>query len=292
MFNSPWLFFKVVESTLLLECFYISIAATQLIPLVLSSKHNGAWIVGFLVPIGFNLLMLQMILDKAVLLRSVYQLEKETAGKITEDDIEEQAAIAYLRTTVINVLKKDGVPQRFWSDFLNHFFFRYDVNRKGVVGEQDFRRILDDLGIYMSRDSFLLLWRAVDFDLSGELNWAEIKDLFFPKSDEKKLEEKNDDIPAINDLRSALRSMLAGYNVPVCEWENYLHHFFNELDSDNSNELDIEEFKAMLMSMDIILLPDLLRNVFDAVDYNRDGTISYNEIFNVIFPSYKSNSLA
>jgi hypothetical protein len=37
----------------------------------------------------------------------------------------------------------------------------------GLVGKDTFLRILHDLGIYMSVDSFLLLWRAVDFDLSG-----------------------------------------------------------------------------------------------------------------------------
>ena len=285
MFNSPWLFFKIVEATLLLECFYIAITATQLIPLVISSNHSGGWIVGFLLPVVFNLLMLQMILDKAVLLRSVHRLEKETVSKICEDDTEERAAISYLRTAVLNILKEDRVPEKFWRDSLHYYFFRYDVKKRGLIGKETFRRILNDLGIFMSLDSLILLWRAVDFDLSGELNWAEIEDLFFPKEHHKKYEDNSDDIPAIKELRNALRSMLASYNVPVCDWENYLHNFFDELDSDHSKELNIEQFDAMLKSMDITLSSDLLRKAFETVDFDGDGTISYNELFYIIFPS-------
>jgi hypothetical protein len=96
LFNSPWLFFKMVEATLLLECFYISLTATQLIPLVITAQHSGVWIFGYILFIGFNLLMLQMILDKAVLLRSVFQLEKETVGKICEDDLQERYLFIYI----------------------------------------------------------------------------------------------------------------------------------------------------------------------------------------------------
>jgi hypothetical protein len=42
-----------------------------------------------------------------------------------------RAAIAYLRTAVIDVLKEDEVPVRFWKEFLHHFFFRYDTKKKG-----------------------------------------------------------------------------------------------------------------------------------------------------------------
>lgn len=98
LFNSPWLFFKMVEATLLLECFYISLTATQLIPLVITAKHSGVWIFGYILFIVFNLLMLQMILDKAVLLRSVFQLEKETVGKICEDDLQERYLSIYMYT--------------------------------------------------------------------------------------------------------------------------------------------------------------------------------------------------
>jgi Ca2+-binding EF-hand superfamily protein len=111
--------------------------------------------------------------------------------------------------------------------------------------------------------------------------------LFFPPAKLEKFHDDPNDNPAIKQLRLALRSMLAGYNLPVCEWENYLHHFFNELDSDGSKDLDIVEFEKMLLSMDIILMPEKIRSAFDTVDTNKSETISYNELFNVIFPSFQ-----
>ena len=33
------------------------------------------------------------------------------------------------------------------------------------MGEKDFKKVLGDLGVYLSRDGFRILWTAVDFDL-------------------------------------------------------------------------------------------------------------------------------
>ena len=51
------------------------------------------------------------------------------------------------------------------QNYLKEYFFRYDTKETGEVGEKDFKKVLGDLGVYLSRDGFRILWTAVDFDL-------------------------------------------------------------------------------------------------------------------------------
>jgi len=64
--------------------FYISVAATQIIPLVIRTEglslSAAGWIFGFCTPVLFNMLVLQQILAKCVLLRAVYELDADVAG--------------------------------------------------------------------------------------------------------------------------------------------------------------------------------------------------------------------
>ena len=76
--GSPGLFFRSVDALLLFQCFFISIVFTQLIPLVsygLVPLYNPGWIIGFILLILFNFYIIQLMLNKAVLLRAVYQVD-------------------------------------------------------------------------------------------------------------------------------------------------------------------------------------------------------------------------
>ena len=75
--SSPSLFFRSVDALLLFQCFFMAIVFTQLIPLVsygLVTVYNPGWIVGFILLILFNFYIIQLMLNKAVLLRAVYQV--------------------------------------------------------------------------------------------------------------------------------------------------------------------------------------------------------------------------
>ena len=301
LFSRPKLFFGAVEAILLLQCFYISMVATQLIPLVLISSHSAAWIVGFLIPIGFNFTIIQMLLNKAVLLRAVHTLEREVAGRVCEDAVEEKNAISNLRETVKIKLEEEGIPECEQKAYLYGYFFRYDVKRKNLIDQNDFRRILGDLRIYMSRESFHILWQAIDFDLSGELDWSEIEEIFFPKNkmiplleeivgddgDDGDDDDHGDSRPAINQLRKSLHKMLSDEKIPAFDWDIFLHAAFDRYDSDQSGQLDKEELREMLISLKVEISAELLMIIFHKFDCENDGLVSFNEFFSFFFPSEK-----
>ena len=291
LFNRPKLFFGAVEAILLLQCFYISMVATQLIPLALISFHNAAWIVGFLIPIGFNFMIIQMLLNKAVLLRAVHTLEREVAGGVCEDAVEEKHAISNLREAVKIKFEEEEIPECEQKTYLYGYFFRYDVKRKNLIDQSDFRKILGDLRIYMSRESFHILWQAVDFDLSGELDWNEIEEIFFPKSKMIPLleeiidDDSKDSLPAINQLRKSLHKMLSDQKIPAFDWDVFLHAAFDKYDTDQSGQLDMEELKDMLVSLKVEISAELLMIVFRKFDREENGLVSFNEFFTFFFPS-------
>ena len=75
---------QAVEAVQLLMVYYISVAATQIIPLVIRTEglslSAAGWIFGFCTPVMFNMFVLQQILAKCVLLRAVYELDADVAG--------------------------------------------------------------------------------------------------------------------------------------------------------------------------------------------------------------------
>ena len=77
--NRPWLFFITVEFTFLVECFYISLYMTQLLPIAKHTEDFYAWAVVLLLPILLSVILLQFILPKAVLLHSISLLDKEVS---------------------------------------------------------------------------------------------------------------------------------------------------------------------------------------------------------------------
>ena len=200
-FRSPKAYFQAVEAILLLQCFYIAVVFTQMLPIL----SSGGWIVGFLLPVPLILSILQRIMTKAVLLRAVYELNREVTALVIEDTREENASIDKLRLAVFNKLRADCVPEDQWMDMVKVYFFKYDVKKEGQCGEREFQRILGDLGIFMTHHSFKLLWRAVDKDLSGGLDPDEVLALFTP---EEPLDDDEDELPAVVALRGQLQRLL------------------------------------------------------------------------------------
>ena len=125
LFQSPAMYFRAVEALLLFQCFYISLVATQLIPMATKIGHNlGGFIVGFIIPILFIFYVIQLTLNKTVLLRAVFELEREIAGKVVEFAKEEKVAVKKMKDAVFQKLNDEEIPPEEWNTFLKEYFFR------------------------------------------------------------------------------------------------------------------------------------------------------------------------
>ena len=178
LFNSPKLYFRAIEAMFLFQSFFIALAMTQMIPILSYGNYNGGWTFAFILLIGINFYIMQRILTQAVLLRSVYQLDHEIAGKVIENSNELRNSIESLRHAVFEKLKEEKIPEDEWKEFLNAFFFNRGTKVSKVIKYREFRAILNALQILKSKQSFDILWQAVDYDLSGGLSSSEVQVLF------------------------------------------------------------------------------------------------------------------
>ena len=63
----------------------------QFIPIATKVNANvGGFVIGFLIPIFIVFYIIQLSLNKTVLLRAVFELDREVAGKVVEEAKEEK----------------------------------------------------------------------------------------------------------------------------------------------------------------------------------------------------------
>jgi len=80
-FHSPDAYFGAVEFVLLLQCFFISVWATQLLPLATADNNvNAGAVWGFFLtfPVFINFFLIRLILNRAVILQGFYTLTPRT----------------------------------------------------------------------------------------------------------------------------------------------------------------------------------------------------------------------
>ena len=157
---------------------------------------------------------------------------------------------------------------------------------EGQCSERDFERILGDLGIYMIHHSFKILWTAVDRDLSGGLDPGEILELFSPEEEVK----EDEDLPAVKTLRLCLQKLLMEKGLPIKDWEDFVKSEYDKYDADGSGSIDKEEFYGMLEGLGIFLDSEEEKEaLLHAVDKDKNGGITFDEMWNIVFPSNNLN---
>jgi len=171
------------------------------------------------------------------------------------------------------------VPASGREEFLKALFFRYDKKKEGIVRSRTFFKILqEDLGIFISYASFQILWTAIDEDLSGGLDEDEVLRLFAATP----ADEDTSTTPIVA-LREALRTLLLSTQLPLKDWEGYIHGIFRQYDADGSGEISRDEFFAMLEHLNIEVPLAERDELFQEVDKDNSGSTSFDEFFRVCF---------
>ena len=153
-------------------------------------------------------------------------MDTEVAGTVIEDAHELKISIEQLRNAVFDKLRDEEVPDDLWRSFLKSFFFRHAHNYDGnaYIYESDFHDLLLDLKLYKSPKAFDILWQAIDYDLSGTVDWDEIEELFWPPE----LTAVED--PVVSTIRVQMQTLLTKRKLPLEEWEPAVKELFVAFD--------------------------------------------------------------
>jgi len=227
--GSPWLFFRAVDSLLLMQCFFIAIVFTQFVPMISEGDLSGGWIVGFLAYIFANFYIIMLLLNKAVILRAVFVMDVEVVGTVLEDEHELQVSLVELRNNIFTKLEEARIPPRHHKAYLHAFFSKRGSYREdGVLylTQDDFHRILRDLKIFRSPKALEIMWNAIDYDLGGYVEWDEMEMVFWPPVDEIT------EAPSVTGLRERIQTLLSHRKLPLEDWEEAIRDVFDEFDTD------------------------------------------------------------
>lgn len=126
-FNSPRIYFRCVELGLLFQCFYVSVWATQLLPLTSESRYMSLWIAAFTLPVVFNFMMVGKTLHRSVLLKACTGLNSEIVGTICEECLQESHVIKDLQVSVRERLKNTLNERRKWKNYIKTHFFKFGL---------------------------------------------------------------------------------------------------------------------------------------------------------------------
>ena len=70
------------------------------------------------------------------------------------------------------------------------------------------------------------------------------------------------------------------------------HSTFNTMDVDGSGRLTFSEFDAAFQRLDIIVAPELLMEIFQACDADKNGTVDYREFVQEFVTRHEQNAAA
>ena len=300
LFHSPKVFFRSMEILMLFQSLYVSIVFTQFIPIVVHAGHNWGWIVCFLLPIFFTFAIIQGTLSKAVILRSVYKLDCNVAGKVLDDFQEGKKAICKLVEEVKNKFLMSKIPSSNWKSTLKQIFFRFDKKNTGLVSKKHFYKVLIiDFGIIISTERFEIFWKEIDYDLSNNLDWGEILKIFYPNNnvnDQFISVRITQEPPGIIHLRTVLKNKLSKQNMPLSSYERFIRQLFEQYDVDETNKIDTEEFTELLRESGYDIQPAELKMIFRNIaninrKKNKDDIdlLDFEEFFDLLFPYTQVN---
>ena len=140
--------------------------------------------------------------------------------------------------------------------------------------------MLDDLGIYLSKQSFKILWLALDEDMSGEVAWDELFVILFP---ELKADMKAE-LHITNKLRQALGQRMKELKLKVKEEKlEYMRKEFDRFDADGSGTIDIDEMERLVREYVPALDKRESRLLFASIDIDGEGGIEWGEFSDLFF---------
>ena len=283
IFSSPKLYFFMIEVILLLQCFYVAIYLTQLVPVSSDFKTAGlraGWIIGLTIPVFVNLLLVRLVLTKGVILLGIYELHHEAFSTLLDQEISEENMQNELKEKFYEALGEniDG-KELTWEErknLIQENFNEFDYHGTGEISKDEFRELLGHLQIYLSQRKLDLLWSVLDFDLSGSLNVDEVFKFIFPLSKDK----LKDELAIVRRIRETYKKRMFDIGIPPAEWIGELKKAFESFDVDKSGYIDEKEIKGLICWVDKELgLSKEVKTMYHAleiVDHRRG--ISWEEV--------------
>jgi len=181
LFSSAELYYFCVEFSLLAQCVYLAIWATNLVFIANDSYYPVLWNIALLVPVPLNFLFTKQIIFTSVMLKSIVTLDKYVADKICEEAVDERNVKQRVRKVIRTALRTLEIPRENWLMFTMDQFDLYIPDNDVGLNLSNLKLFLHSMQIFLTDATTKRIFTVLDFDKDDRILWDELMPIVFPE---------------------------------------------------------------------------------------------------------------
>eukprot|EP00607_Mallomonas_marina_P008924 CAMPEP_0182421568 /NCGR_PEP_ID=MMETSP1167-20130531/6979_1 /TAXON_ID=2988 /ORGANISM="Mallomonas Sp, Strain CCMP3275" /LENGTH=413 /DNA_ID=CAMNT_0024598817 /DNA_START=24 /DNA_END=1265 /DNA_ORIENTATION=- len=190
--KSRKLFFRLVELTVLMNCFWMSLWATNFITLVSHLDNSAVFQIIMVIPFVSMFPLLNAIVRISSKLSAISKLDFEVIERVLEHDENTNHMMGYLREGIDRMSKELHMEReeviRTMIDELDLMYYPGDDG----LDRDMFERMMRLLHVHMSKPQLFHLFNVIDTSQDGRVTVSELIAMVFPTHAEALQRQKDD----------------------------------------------------------------------------------------------------
>lgn len=280
--KSPEVYLKLVEIALLFQCFYVSIWATQLLPIATGfpdEKDRLFWEILLAIPVIINFIFMHPILHMSVMLQIITDKNSHLLETVIDISKKEVEISSKIRSSIYKKAASRHKSPAELKNYIKNQYKRFDRSQNGLLSQLEFRHFLAEVADeYLEAHEFKILWESIDSDLSGQIGWDELFSFVFS---EFKYDLKSE-LAIVQRVRKQLKKKMS--KVPKSDRRTHLYLLFQKYDKNNTGYMNKEAFSSFL-SVELGM-KDMknteFKNLNDVMHFDDTGNFSFDEFLRLV----------
>jgi Ca2+-binding EF-hand superfamily protein len=177
------------------------------------------------------------------------------------------------------------------QSFMNKTFKFFDIQNKGTVTADQFKRAITKIGVVVPNDADIdLVFSIYDKSGEGRLDYKRMmQTLGSAHGDqptvlktELKTPRQSSQVANQNELAAMIALFRDRIKARGARGMIGLQRIFKIMDDDNSRTLSINEFTKACREFRVGISDEYIPTIFDAFDTNHDGNLNFDEFLNTL----------
>ncbi len=231
------------------------------------------------------------MLTRTILLHCSCHLNKEIVAKVCEETISENCILESVRADVLRLAPIEEKTVIGLYTFMKMQFEKSSQISPGfLLNKSELLRFFHHCQVYLTAEKLEVCWDIMDYDVSGHISFDEIFAFIQPDSTEI-LKQK---LESAKHIKQGIIDALERRSVPRDLWSKELYKIFAQYDVNKNGAIEPDELRHMITSLGIVsqITTKQFNIIVSILDCNQDGTISWNELHDFVFPSDETVTLA
>eukprot|EP01041_Mallomonas_annulata_P003494 gene3494-6955_t len=189
LFRSKKLFLRTVETTVMLNCMWLALWATNYATLAHETGPDEMqWHLLILIPVIIVMPILSMVVKTSAKLVAITSFDHDAFGQVLETAEEVTLLLRDLRESVLSKVALITDENRTPEEIIQELFDDIDMDGSGELTRLELRRFLRLLDVDFSNFKYNSIFNAIDQNKDGSISIDEFNKLLFGEEDEDEIE--------------------------------------------------------------------------------------------------------